>query len=75
MKKTEPGMAKSLLAKLMAYTASVALSGMMAGCAGLGESKSALAKRRVLQQVRSSMVPVRIYFKRDIEMFGYAFEG
>ena len=72
MKKTEPQRCKSLLTKLIVYSVSLALSGMTAGCAGFGESKSTLARKRVLEQVRSSMVPVRIYFKRDIENEFYA---
>ena len=37
------------------------------GCSLLGKSETTLAKKRVLTQVRASMVPVRVYFKRDIE--------
>ena len=55
-----------ILMRAVLFSLSVALLVTSAGCPRFGESKTVLAKRRVLQQVRASMVPVRIHFKRDI---------
>lgn len=67
MKKTNRVPPELLLTKLILYSLFLALSVATAGCTWLGESKATLAKRRVVQQVRASMVSVRVHFKRDID--------
>ena len=66
MKKTSGILPKSILMQLVLYSLSLAVLTAATGCTLFGESKATLAKRRVLQQVRASMVPVKIHFKRDI---------
>ena len=66
MKKTSELSPNSFPRQLILYGLSLAALLVTAGCGWLPESKATLAKRRVLEAVRTSMVPVRIYFKRDV---------
>ena len=66
MKKISGLSGHSLLRQLISYGLFPVVLASTTGCTWFGESKATLAKRRVLQGARSSMVPVRIHFKRDV---------
>ncbi len=66
MKKTSRASKKTSVALLTFCLLLASLLPLVSGCLGLKPNKSTLASRRVLEGVRTSMVRVHIYFKRDI---------
>ena len=63
MRKTKRTSGLVQLARLALCSCLIALQ---AGCIGQHEQQSLTAKRKLLRTARTSMVPVRVYFKRDI---------
>ena len=63
MRKTDRPSDSFVLAQ---FALGICLTAVLAGCAPSLESKRLLARKRLLQTARASMLPVKIYFKRDI---------
>jgi len=66
MKKISKLLRKSHLRQLILCSLFFAALAGITGCTWPREPKAALAEQRLLEGVRASMVPVRVYFRRDV---------